>query len=277
MNVPRRGLSDEQWIRLKPLLPPQKPKTGRPNKDHRIVLHGILWIHRTGAPWRDLPQKFGFWKTVYSRFYRWSLAGIWDNILQMLLVFAHEQGLIDWSLNHIDSTTIRAHQHAAGARTFGPDGEPRSPESLALGRSRGGFGTKVHLRVDANGKVLFFKLTSGQTHDVKAFIDLMEGVNVKKRGPGRLLYRPKKVVGDKGYNAGWVRTWLAERGIGRVIPRRDNERRRGPFNTSDYKKRARVECTIGRAKQNRRLATRYEKLDTTYHAMWLIAAIVSWL
>ena len=66
----RHELTDEQWDRLEPLLPPQRPATGRPAKDHRMVLNGILWILRTGAPWRDLPERYGSWKTIYSRFRR---------------------------------------------------------------------------------------------------------------------------------------------------------------------------------------------------------------
>jgi transposase len=120
MNRQRRHeLTDEQWRRLAPLLPPEKPPTGRPNKEHRAVINGILWILRTGAPWRDLPERYGPWKTVYSRFTRWQQVGIWDRILTELQAeAAHEDGL-DGSLSMIDSSSIRAHQHAAGARKKG--------------------------------------------------------------------------------------------------------------------------------------------------------------
>ena len=80
----RHELTDEHWERLTPLLPPEKPATGRPNKDHRTILNGILWILRTGAPWRDLPERYGPWHTVYSRFRRWQQAGIWDEVLRVL-------------------------------------------------------------------------------------------------------------------------------------------------------------------------------------------------
>src|SRR4051812_30124717 len=86
----RRGdLTDEQWQRLEPpLLPPEKPWTGRPNEDHRQILNGILWIDRTGAPWRDLPRHYGPVGTVSSRFYRWREAGIWQRILSARLIHA---------------------------------------------------------------------------------------------------------------------------------------------------------------------------------------------
>jgi len=113
----RRGeLSDEQWQRLELLLPAQKPRTGRPNLDHRQVINGILWVLRTGAPWRDLPERYGSWSTVASRFYRWREAGIWDRIWRQLQSEADEHGQIDWEVHFLDGTVVRAHQHAAGAK-----------------------------------------------------------------------------------------------------------------------------------------------------------------
>jgi transposase len=112
----RRELTDEQWEKLYPLLPPQKPKVGRPAQDHRLILNAILWIVRTGAPWRDLPDYYGPWSTVASRFYRWVKAGIWQRILEALQQQSDAAGEIDWEKHSVDSTIIRAHQHAAGAK-----------------------------------------------------------------------------------------------------------------------------------------------------------------
>ena len=115
----RDTLTDEQWERLYTVLPPQIPKTGRPAKDHRPVINGILWILRTGAPWRDLATEYGPWQTIATRFYRWVKAGVWDRVLAALQGQAEIEGTIDWSLHHVDGTTIRAHQHAAGAQKRG--------------------------------------------------------------------------------------------------------------------------------------------------------------
>ena len=109
-------VTDTQWERLHPLLPPQKPRTGRPANDHRTVLGGILWLLRTGSPWRYLPERYGSWKTVSSRFYRWRKAGVWDRVLSSLQRRADAEGRLDWSLHFVDSTVVRAHQHAAGAK-----------------------------------------------------------------------------------------------------------------------------------------------------------------
>ena len=118
----RFDVTDAQWRRLEPLLPPEKPRTGRPNHDHRRVVSGMLWIHRTGAPWRDLPERYGPVGTVSSRFYRWCRAGVWDRILSALQAEADARGAIDWDLHYVDATIIRAHQHAAGARRTGAVG-----------------------------------------------------------------------------------------------------------------------------------------------------------
>jgi hypothetical protein len=77
-------LTDGRWARIAPLLPPQRPPTGRPNRDHRTIVAGILWVMRTGSAWRDLPAHFGPWETVHSRYTRWRHAGIWQHILDAL-------------------------------------------------------------------------------------------------------------------------------------------------------------------------------------------------
>ena len=113
-------LSDARWERLRPLLPPQKAWTGKTAKDHRQVLEGILWVLRTGAPWRDLPaQDFGPWQTYSTRFYRWVKAGVWQKVLAELQRQDDAEGAVDWSLHHADGSVIRAHQHAAGAQKRG--------------------------------------------------------------------------------------------------------------------------------------------------------------
>ena len=112
----RGDLSNEQWEGLKKLLPPQKPRTGKPSKDHRNVINGILWILRTGAPWRDMPERYGPWESIATRFYRWQKNGIWNQILEALQAIADNQGNLDWEVHYVDGTVIRAHQHAAGGK-----------------------------------------------------------------------------------------------------------------------------------------------------------------
>jgi putative transposase len=103
-------LSEAMWERPSPLLPPQRPRTGRPALDHRRFLEAVLWLARTGAPWRDLPAAFGHWNSVFRRFSRWAAKGVWDRLLAAMADDPDFEYLI------IDSTIVRAHQHAAGAK-----------------------------------------------------------------------------------------------------------------------------------------------------------------
>ena len=134
----RHELTDEQFARLAPLLPPERPATGRPNKDHRTVLNGILFRLRTGVPWRDLPERYGPWQTVYSRFRRWQRAGLWARVLAALQAEADAEGRLDWGLHFVDGTTVRAHPHAAGApKKGGPKASrPTTPSAAPAAASR---------------------------------------------------------------------------------------------------------------------------------------------
>ena len=109
-------MTPEQWQRLKPLLPAQKQTVGRPSNDHRTTINGMLWILRTGAPWRDLPERYGAWETVSGRFYRWRKSRIWSQILQSLQQQTDADGKLNWDVHYVDGSVIRAHLHAAGAK-----------------------------------------------------------------------------------------------------------------------------------------------------------------
>ena len=122
-----------------------------------------------------------------------------------------------------------------------------------------------------------FVLTPGQDHESRLLKPLMERGAVKRRGRGRPRLRPGRVVGDKGYSSRENRQYLRRRGMRLTIPRTKSERRRGRFDKAIYRMRNRVERLIGRMKQFRRLATRYEKRAENYRAMWVIAATLLWL
>jgi transposase len=128
----RGDLTDQEWQRLEPLLPPQKSaEAGGQYRDHRQVINGILWVLRTGAPWRDLPGRYGPWGTCYSRFRRWSEQGIWESVLEHLQAQEDAAGGLDWREAALDSSTIKAHPHAAGAPKKGglPHRTLRQPKS----------------------------------------------------------------------------------------------------------------------------------------------------
>ena len=111
----RYELTDEEWNRRAPLLPPENTgKQGRPRKDNRIILNGMGWLARSGAPWRDLPERYGSWQTVYSRLRNWIDDGILDYIFRILSLEAELEDL------SIDASIVQAHQHSAGAKKGGP-------------------------------------------------------------------------------------------------------------------------------------------------------------
>ena len=113
----RSEMTDEQYGLIQPLLPPERPdKPGRPFHSHRKILSGIFWIHRTGAPWRDLPSEYGNWSTVYERFRQWRRDGLFQEILDALESKARKAEKIDFAFSAVDGSTIRAHKSAAGAR-----------------------------------------------------------------------------------------------------------------------------------------------------------------
>ena len=111
----RHVLPDREWNLLAPLLP-SRSRTGRAPKDHRTIIDALLWLAKTGAPWRDLPERFGPWRTVATRFYRWTRSGLWERILAELRRIADAKGKIDWDVHMVDSTSVRAHRCAAGAK-----------------------------------------------------------------------------------------------------------------------------------------------------------------
>ena len=124
----RGDLTNEQWARLAPLLPTGK-KSGRPPKwTKRQLINGIRWRTRTGAPWRDVPPRYGPWQTIYGLFRRWQRDGTWQHILTQLHAQADAKGLITWQVS-VDSTVVRAHQHAAGARKVGTANAKNQAES----------------------------------------------------------------------------------------------------------------------------------------------------
>ncbi len=129
----RHELSESEWARLQPLVPPRR--AGKPRQDDRRIVNGIVWKLATGAPWRDLPERYGPWQTVYTRFRRWTLAGVWDRLFAAIQRQADAAGQVDGTVHFVDGTVIRAHQHAAGAKG-GTQKRRRSAGARAASRPR---------------------------------------------------------------------------------------------------------------------------------------------
>jgi len=109
----RHEITEQQWEKVKGLLRPErKPQGGRPAKENRVMLNGIIYWLSTGIPWRDLPERYGPWETVYGRFRTWTLNGVWEDVMTALI----EQDIVDESTLMLDSTTVKVHQHASGSK-----------------------------------------------------------------------------------------------------------------------------------------------------------------
>lgn len=282
-----------EWSRLEGYLPKSVGRGGR-WKDHRTVINGIFFRVRTGIPWRDLPSRFGKWKTCHDRHRRWSADGTWDRILRAVQGDADAAGRIDWSMVGVDSTVCRAHQHAAGARRSIPrlPGERTRlagywPDE-ALGRSRGGFSTKIHVAGEGGLRPLAVLITPGQWGDAPHMIPVLDRIRVPRPDGGRPRARPDHLSGDRAYSSRRNRNHLRRRQVKHTIPepanQQANRRRRGSrggrpvgFDAALYRRRNEVERLMARLKAHRAVATRFDKRAFVYHGSVTLAALRLWL
>ncbi|MFI5819443.1 IS5 family transposase [Streptomyces rishiriensis] len=280
----RHELTDQEWELLAPLIP--RAATGRPRAEDRQVVNGMVYKIRTGISWRDLPERYGSWQTVYTRFRRYALDGVFTRALRQIQARADAAGDIDW-LVQIDSTIVRAHQHAAATGRKGGPTDRTNRNDHALGRSRGGLTTKIHLACDGRGRPLAILLTPGQRHDSICARPLLERIRVPRSGLGRPRCRPDQVVADKAYSSRGFRAYLRKRGIACTILEKDDQQRhrhnrgrrggRPPaFDRQVYRRRNVVERCFNQLKGFRGIATRYDKTATSYEAAVSLASFLLW-
>lgn len=263
----RHDLTDDAWNAIRYLMPNDtKPRRGRPWSNHRQLVNGVLWILQTGAAWRDLPDEFGKWKTVYNRFRRWVKEGLWDKVFCKLLRRMDQLGNIDRTVWCVDGTVIRAHRVAAGMTKQ----SEANDEAHALGRSRGGYLTKLHVMTDAKGTLLSVTATGGQQHESREFDNLYQHCEISVHF---FRDRPTAIAGDKGYSSAAICESIEKRSIEAFIPTRSNETDDRGFDRDCYRRRNIVERLIGWLKESRRIATRYDKLPESYLAFIKLAAV----
>lgn len=247
-------LTDEKWDKIYAHLRSNQGIYVGNEAACRQFVAGVAWINHSGAQWRELPSQYGHWNSVYKRFARWAEKGIWEQLHQ------HFTGEADLEYVMIDSTVIRAHPCAAGA----PEAEERTEEQ-ALGRSKGGFSTKIHVAVDSLGNPLRFILTAGQRHDVTQAEALIAD------------YKADYVLADKGYDSDKLRQQIKEAGAEAVIPPRINRTEKIEYDRHIYRERHLVECFFNKIKWFRRIFSRFDKLDSSYLAFLSLAATFIWL
>lgn len=249
------SLKNEQWSKIVEFLR-ACPDVYVGQEGHcRRFVEGVLWIARSGAQWRLLPETYGHWNSVYKRFARWSDKGIWQRL--------HQHFADDPDLEHLilDSTIVRAHPCAAGAlKKKGGQAEQ------AVGYSRGGFSTKIHVSVDGLGNPLRFLLTAGQHHDITQAEALVLDLEFDR------------LIADKAYDADeFIRLILEEYEAEVVIPPRGRRKERRDYDTHIYKERHLVECFINKIKYYRRIFSRFEKLAKRYLSFLSFIGALIWL
>ncbi|NTJ45095.1 IS5 family transposase [Agrobacterium larrymoorei] len=242
----RFDLTDFEWSVIEPLLPTKV--RGKKRVDDRRVLNGIFWRLRTGAPWADIPARYGPYTTCVNRFNRWRHAGHWARILNAI------SEVYDGDIQMIDSSSIRVHQHAANSK--------KEERSGCMGRSRGGLTTKIHALVDADGRPILLKLTAGQAHDGRSAADMFDTVKT-----GNVL------LADGAYDSDALRQNLKARGAWGGIRPMPNRVNISVFSPWLYKHRNAVERFFNKLKHFRAVATRYDKRDDNFLASVQLASI----
>ena len=215
------------------------------------MLEAMIYVLRTGIPWRDMPDRFANWSSVYSRWRRWIACGLWAKVLAVLTRGARG------TTRFVDSTYIKLHQ----------DGTNPVGGQLAqgIGLTKGGLNTKLTALVDSYGHAVSLSLQPGQCSEIQAV------------EPHLCLLRGRTLVGDKGFDADHLRERVRIIGGETCIPRRKNCTGRRPFRRRLYHRRHRIENFFCRIKRHRRLSTRYDKLAITFFAFVQLTAILDWL
>lgn len=213
-------------------------------------IEAIYWMARTGAQWRELPDRYGNWNSVFKRFSEWSKKGIWDG----LLTFCAQDPDLEYL--SFDATIVRAHACAAG---YGDQ------EAQGLGRSKGGFTSKIHAKVDALGNPLKIIITPGQRADVTQAESLLEDT------------AGSYVIADRGYDSEAVRDKIRERNSTPVIPSRSNSRSPVEYDKHIYKERHVIECFFSKIKYFRRVFSRFDKSARNFAAFLAFVGVIIWL
>lgn len=269
-------VTPRQWHVLAPMLPPN-PRIGRPYRHHRQVINGILWRIKTGAPWHAIPSEYGPWQTCYDRFRRWENDGTWERLLHALQ--ALHASSIAWHEIALDSTHVKVHRSASGA--------PHRVGDEAIGRSRGGATTKLHLVSDQRARPLAVHLTAGHASDAANLLLTLNAIHVQQAN-GHVKRRPARLLLDRAYGARAYRQQLRDLHVQVVCPERLDHRaarlRKGAkggrppaFDALAYRLRNTVERLANRLKDFRAIATRYDKHASSYRACILIVMVILWL
>lgn len=256
----RHEITDEPWLRIRDFLPggPFSPGVTVDEATNRRFINAIFYVAKTGIPWRDLPERFGKWNSVFQRFNRWSQKGIWQRIFE-----AVQDPDLEWLM--LDSTFVKGHQHAAGAAKTNQEQED---PTQAIGKSRGGKTTKIHVAIDALGNPVRILLSGGNRNDCTFALPLLQDHE------GSI----DCVIADKAYDSNAIRQTIeVDLDAEAVIPATAQRRDPPEHDEVLYKERNLVERFFNKIKHYRRVATRYEKTARNFLAFVQFASIMLWL
>lgn len=255
-------MTDVLWGTLRPLIDAVRPRARTQPRDLRRAVEAIVWRHRNGAKWRSIPAELGPWWMAAQTFNRWARPGVRERLLDA----AQARG-VELGMAFLDGTTVRARQKAAGATARRREGSAAAAHATgeALGRSRGGCGTKACVAAEARGRAVAFALAPGQAHELPLAPGLL----------ARLPDAPLRVVGDRGLGSHAFRERVWETGARPAIPPKRNEERVACPDWI-YVNRGRVERLWARLKEWRAVATRYEKTARRFMGVLCLAAAIDW-
>ena len=240
-----KDLTEAQWNRIRDLFPKEK-KVGRRPLDSRKVFNGILWILKSGARWQDLPAHYGNWNSIYHKFRLWCENGLFRQLLQVINTSAYSATLLE-----LDSTFCKVHQSACSGL-----------KNQAIGTSRGGKNTKIHVLINEKMQLLNVILTGGQIHDSEPALALFADID----------FSGKNVLADRAYSGQSIRDYLEKHSAKICIPDKANFKIKHDFDAELYKRRNLVERFFQRIKNCRHIATRYDKLAVCFKNFVLLAA-----
>ena len=245
-------INKENWQRIYSILQRISGIRVKEELVTHLFIEGVYFILKTGAQWRELPSCYGKWRTIHKRYESWCRKSVWNQILEAI------SSNYDGESVMIDATIVRAHPCAAGYEKGQHDRE-------ALGRSKGGFTTKIHAVVDALGQALKFSLTPGQRHDITQASYLIEG------------FENSNVIADKGYDSKNFIEQIEKQQCTPVIPPRSNRKDPREYDQHLYKERHLVECFFNKIKHFRRVFSRFDKKASSFMGFLAYASLLLWL
>lgn len=245
------NISERVWDTIYSFLQGVKGLHIKDYKQTRCFVEGVWYVLRTGCQWRLLPSYYGHWRKIHKRYKKWADRSIWSDLMSSV-------SDIDDQAVMIDATIVRAHACASGYNKDGNDAQ-------ALGRSKGGFTTKIHALVDGLGNPIKFILTGGNRNDITQAVELLKE------------QRDTVVLADKGYDSQALIDTLENQGCTATIPSKKNAKSPREIDKEQYKERFLIEAFFSKVKHFRRVFSRFDKTTSAFSGFLHFAGALIWM